>query len=176
MIRWGGIVGLALALALGSQSGQASEVAGEASSDEPVSVRHDVAQPGEPVVTLRYFRIRKGSFAQFLDASQTGVWPFFEKIGARVVGMWQVVHPAGVGETAAGAHDDYDEVWLMTRYASVEHWRATRRMAELGGSGPDYHKALEALRLRRSLTLATDLRFLQGSTWQTPPQYLPAVE
>lgn len=172
MIRWGVI----FVLVFGCLSSRASEVAGEAVSEEPVAVRHDVAQPGEPVVTLRYFRIRKGTFPEFLEASQTGVWPFFEKIGARVVGMWQVVHPTDVGDTATEPHEDYDEVWLMTRYASVEHWRATRRMAELGGNGPDYDKALQALRLRRSLTLATDLQFLQGSTWQNPPQYLPAVK
>lgn len=172
MIRWV----VVLALVFGCLSGQASEVAGEALSEEPVTVRHDVAQPGDPVVTLRYFRIRKGTFGDFLEASQAGVWPFFEKIGARVVGMWQVIHPADVGETASEANAEYDEVWLMTRYASVEHWRATRRMAELGGNGPDYEKALEALRERRALTLHTDLQFLQGSTWQHPPQYLPAVE
>jgi len=172
MIRWG----IVFALVFGCLSSRGSEVAGEAVSEGPVTVRHDAAQPGEPVVTLRYFRIRKGAFPEFLEASQTGVWPFFEKIGARVVGMWQVVHPPSVGGTATEAHEDYDEVWLMTRYASVAHWRATRRMAELGGNGPDYDRALQALRLRRSLTLATDLRFLQGSTWQNPPQYLPAVE
>ena len=40
----------------------------------------------------------------------------------------------------------------MTRYASVEHWRATRGMAALGGNGPDYENAVAALRLRRELT------------------------
>ena len=31
-------------------------------------------------------------------------------------------------------------------------------------------------RLRGELTLHTDLRFLSGSTWQNPPQYLPSVD
>ncbi|MEZ5557803.1 MAG: hypothetical protein R3E86_04565 [Pseudomonadales bacterium] len=163
-------------LLLSSTAAGAAEVAGEPLGEAPVRVRHDVAQSGEEIVTLRYWRIKKGTFPQFLEASEQGVWPFFEKIGARVVGMWQVVHPDDVGDTATAASPDYDEVWLMTRYASVEHWRATRRMAELGGNGPDYDKAMAALRLRRSLTLETDLRFLQGSTWQSPPQYLPNVD
>ncbi len=172
------LVGIVLSVGMGGPGAFAAEVAGEALTDEPVRVRHDAARPGEEIVTLRYFRIRKGSFPEFLEASQQGVWPFFEKIGARVVGMWQVIHPAvasaaSVGATAGPESPDYDEVWLMTRYASVEHWRATREMARLGGNGPDYEKALAALRLRRSLTLHTDLRFLQGSTWANPPQYLP---
>jgi hypothetical protein len=154
----------------------AAEVTGVAVGDDVIAVRHDAAQPGEPVVTLRHFKIRKGSFAEFLAASEQGVWPFFEKIGARVVGMWQVVHPTDAGPAASTATEEYDEVWLMTRYASVEHWRATRDMARLGGNGPDYHKAIEALRRRNALTLGTDLRFLQGTTWQNPPFFMPSVD
>jgi hypothetical protein len=120
------------------------------------------------------FRIKNGRFSEFLEASQKGVWPFFGKIGARVVGMWQVVHPENVTEVSA-ADPGYDEVWLMTRYASVDHWRATRGMAALGGDGPDYEHAILALRLRGELTRHTDLRFLSGSTLQNPPQYLPSV-
>ncbi len=153
----------------------AAEVAGEAVSNASISVRHDVAQPSEPIVTLRYFQIRRGSFPEFLAASQQGVWPFFEKIGSRVVGRWQVIHPADVAEATA-VSPEFDEVWLMTQYASVDHWRATRRMSALGGNGPDYEKALAALRLRRDLTIKTDLRFLSGSTWQNPPQFLPSVD
>ena len=43
--------------------------------DRPRPVRNNVAQPGEEVVTLRYFKIKKGSFDQFLKASVEGVWP-----------------------------------------------------------------------------------------------------
>jgi hypothetical protein len=153
----------------------AAEVSGVGVGDAPVAVRHDVAQPGEPIVTLRYFKIRKGAFPEFIAASEQGVWPFFEKIGSRVIGMWQVVHPPGVGPTAGGASPDYDEVWLITRYASVEHWAATRDMAKLGGNGPDYDKAIAALRLRDSLTLETDVRFLEGTTWQSPPFFMPSI-
>jgi hypothetical protein len=167
---------LPMASILFGSSATAAEVAGVAVGEDVVAVRHDVAQPGEPVVTLRYFKIRKGSFAEFLAASEQGVWPFFEKIGSRVIGMWQVVHPADAGPTASTASPDFDEVWLITRYASVEHWRATREMARLGGNGPDYDKAIEALRLRNALTLETDIRFLQGTTWQNPPFFMPSID
>jgi hypothetical protein len=57
---------------------------------KPQPVRNDVAQGGEEVITIRYFRIKKGTFEQFLKASQEDVWPYFDKIGARVIGMWKV--------------------------------------------------------------------------------------
>ncbi len=136
---------------------------------QPIAVRNDVPQPGDPIVTKRYWKIKKGAFPEFLAASRDGVWPFFEKIGARVIGMWQVVHPDGE------APADYDEVYLITQYASVEHWRATREMSALGGNGPDWEAAREALRLRRSLTIETHVEFLQGLKWDTPPYYMPGV-
>ena len=99
---------------------------------KPHPVRNDVAQPEQEIVTLRNFHIKKGTFPEFLKASQEEVWPYFEKIGSRIVGMWQVFDPEGV------SNKDYDEVYLMTRYASVEHWRATRmrsRSAAMGRIG-----------------------------------------
>src|ERR1700752_3979170 len=87
-------------------------------------VRNDVAQSGEEIITIRYFRIKKGSFDQFLKASQEDVWPYFDKIGARMIGMWKVFEAEGV-EGQARASNDYDEVYLSTRYASLKHWKAT---------------------------------------------------
>lgn len=140
---------------------------------EAIKVRNDVAQPGTPIVTKRYFKIKKGSFPGFLKASQEGVWPYFEKIGSRVIGMWQVTYPevSGLKEPK-----DYDEAILMTQYASIEHWQATRKMTELGGNGPDWEKCQAALEFRRSLTLETSLEFLQGSTWQSPPYFMPGLQ
>ena len=107
-----------------------------ADQQPPRPVRNDVAQPGDEIVTLRYFRIKKGTFDQFLKASKEGVWPYFEKLGSRVIGMWQVIAPAGV-EGATTVSKDYDEVYLSTRYASVEHWKASRETIRHGGNGPD---------------------------------------
>lgn len=132
-------------------------------------------EPSEPIVTKRYFKIKKGTFPEVLKVSQEGVWPFFEKIGSRVIGMWQVIHP---DESTSEASPDYDEVILMTQYASVEHWKASRKMAEMaemGGNGPDWVKAREAIARRRELTIETSLQFLQGSTWHNPPYYMPGL-
>ncbi len=139
----------------------------------PKAVRNDVAQPGEEIVTKRYFKIKKGTFPEFYEASELGVWPFFEKIGARVIGMWLVVHPEEGGTKGS---DDYDEVYLVTRYASVAHWKSTRQMAALGGNGPDWEKCREALTFRRSLTLETSLEFLQGHKWDNAPWFLPGLD
>ncbi len=158
------------ARAVASEGSEAINKQLDAPAITPIAVRNDVAQPGEPIVTKRYWKIRKGSFPQFLRASQEGVWPFFEKIGARVIGMWQVVEIEGKDASA-----DFDEVYLMTQYASVDHWRATRDMAELGGNGPDWAAAREALLLRRSLTIETSVEFLRGSTWHNPPYFMPGV-
>lgn len=134
-------------------------------------VRNLSPQPGQDITTIRYWKIKKGTFPQFLKASQEGVWPYFEKIGARIVGMWQVIPPPGGKE----ASPDYDEVYLTTRYASVEHWAATRDAASLGGDGPDYAALQAALAVRQSLTIETKLTFLQGVVGPLAPVYMPGT-
>jgi hypothetical protein len=133
-------------------------------------VRNLTAQPGEEIVTIRYWKIRKGTFPQFLEASETGIWPFFEKIGARIVGMWQVIPPPDGKE----ASPDYDEVYLTTRYASVEHWAATRDAAAMGGDGPDYAALQAALAVRQSLTIETKVTFLRAPRPARPRSTCPA--
>jgi NIPSNAP len=134
-------------------------------------VRNLAAQQGEEIVTIRYWKIKKGTFPRFLEASEKGIWPFFEKIGARIVGMWQVIPPPDGKE----ASPDYDEVYLTTRYASVEHWAATRDAAALGGDGPDYAELQKALAIRQSLTLETKVTFLKGATGPLGPVYMPGT-
>lgn len=142
---------------------------------KPRPVRNDVAQPGEEIVTLRHFRIRKGTFDQFLKASQEGVWPYFEKLGSRVIGMWVETFPVVDGRPVGQESPDYEDVYLMTRYASVEHWRATRDMATHGGNGPDWVKCRDALALRQTLTLESSVKFLKGDKWDNPPFFLPGL-
>jgi hypothetical protein len=65
--------------------------------------------------------------------------------------MWKVVEPEGV-EGVSKPSNDYDEVYLSTRYASLDHWKATRDATALGGNGPDWQKCKRGLDLRQSLT------------------------
>ena len=134
-------------------------------------VRNLVPQPGEEITTIRYWKIRKGAYPQFLEASQKGIWPFFEKIGARIVGMWLVIP----GPNQQPASPDYDEVYLTTRYASLEHWAATRDAAALGGDGPDYAALQAALAVRQSLTIETKVTFLKGVVGPLPPVFMPGT-
>lgn len=134
-------------------------------------VRNLTAQPGEEIVTIRYWKIKKGGYPQFLEASRTGIWPFFEKIGARIVGMWEVIPPPD----GKAASPDYDEVYLTTRYASLEHWAATRDAAAMGGDGPDYAALQAALAVRQSLTIETKVTFLKGATGPLGPVYMPGT-
>ncbi len=145
--------------------------------EAPRPVRNDVAQPGEEIVTLRYFKIKKGTFDRFLKASVEGVWPYFEKLGSRVIGMWQVITPEGVdgAPAASPANKDYDEVYLSTRYASIEHWKASRDTTQHGGNGPDWQKCKAALDLRQSLTISSHVIFLKGSMAPGGPYFMPGL-
>lgn len=157
-----------------------------AEEQRAVAVRNQQAQPGQPVTTMRHWRVRKGSYPQFLQVSQEGVWPYFEKIGARVVGMWQVMSVTP-DDRAGGLENsgyqvmpdngkDYDEVVLVTRYASLDHWQATRNAVKLGGNGPDYDALIAALAVRSELTIETSLTFLEGFNGPNGPYYLPGTD
>jgi len=141
----------------------------------PHPVRNEAARGnGEEIVTLRYFKIKKGTFDQFLKASVEGVWPYFEKIGSRIIGMWQVIPAEGV-DGAPKPSPDFDEVYLMTRYASLEHWAATRDAEKMGGNGPDWDKCRQALEVRNGLTISTHVTFLKGRAGGGP-YFMPAVK
>ncbi len=144
----------------------------EVVSSEKKPVRNDVAQPGREIAVLRYWKIKKGGYEEFRRVSEEGVWPFFEKIGARIVGMWKVVPPPDQEELSP----DWDEVYLLTRYASVDHWKMTREASRLGGNGPDWEKCRDALRVRYSLALETSARFLEGGISPGGPYYMPGLD
>jgi len=154
----------------------------ELPAGSPMPVRHGRASPGREILTLRYFRIAKGSFEEFHRLSRDGVWPFFEKMGARIVGQWRVLYPTP--DSTAGRQTDrtesadYDEAYMLVRYAGYEHWQATRPavMHRLGGNGPDYDLCKDSLERRADLTYETSVQFLQGHMFHSPPVYLPALD
>ncbi len=150
-------------------------VAGYVPSKIPAPVRNDTAAKYDEIVTLRYSKIKKGTFPLWLKVSQEGVWPYFEKIGARIVGAWQVTDESDATGTAKSAPHDYDEIYLMTRYANLDHWKATRDPVKLGGNGPDYQKCDSALRIRESITIESTVKFLKGSMAPNGPYFLPGL-
>jgi hypothetical protein len=121
---------------------------------EPTMLVHQSPASSDEITVLRTFRIKKGTFGEFYQASVDKIWPYYEKAGARIVGMWQVAYPQIQGQTHRES-PEYDEVYLLTRYASVEHWQATREseIARQGGYGPDFVSLREGLRIRAGLSL-----------------------
>lgn len=140
----------------------------------PYPVRNDTATLSDEIVTIRYSKIKKGTFPLWLKVSQEGVWPYFERLGVRVVGAWLVVAP----ESIPGVEPrptDYDEIYLMTRYANFEHWKATRDPVKLGGNGPAYDKCAAALKTRESVSLESTVKFLKGAMASNGPYFLPGL-
>jgi hypothetical protein len=155
-------------------SGEAfRQVTGGGSTDSnAIAVRHDVARPNEDFLALMYWKIRKGSFEEFHALTRDGIYPFMEKIGVRPVGQWQVLYlPDGVPVESP----EYDEVYLLARYASYAHYLATQRPGQLGGNGGDFEAFQAALRRRQPLTLEFSTQFLQGPLYASPPLYMPAL-
>ena len=149
-------------------------VPADGAGSDIVAVRNDAAQPGDEIVTLRYWKIDKGSFDQFLRTSIDRVWPYYEKVGARIIGQWQVIYPERATDVES---PDYDEVFMMTRYASHAHWAATRPgvVDGVGGNGPDWDAMIEGVRLRQALTQETTVEFLEGYLYQSTPVFLPGM-
>ena len=103
-----------------------------ARSSGPVPVRNDVPKPGRELLVLRHNELQHGAHEAFYRFSRDLYWPYFERLGARVVGQWKVTEPA------SSATDAHDHVYRLVRYASFEHWQKTRgiQAATLAGNGP----------------------------------------
>jgi hypothetical protein len=144
-------------------------------TDARIPVRVDVAQPGDEIVEVRYQRIRKGSFDQFVGATRSAIWPWEEKLGARPIGQWMIVHPAAASRTPASPA--YDEVITMTRFAGRPHREAMQPAAAvyMGGNGPDYDAWQAARVLQLELSLQTDVEIAQGFMYDSPPKFLPGL-
>ena len=140
----------------------------------PVAVRNDRPQAGQEVLVLRHQELKKGAHDEYYRASRAGVWPWYEQIGTRVVGQWLVVERDGSAVASVSTEDAY----RLARYASVDHWRATRDSAnaQLGGNGPSREKSTQSGRDRTGVqTGSKGAYFLQGENAPTRPLYMPGL-
>ena len=64
-------------------------------ADPPRPVRNDLPKEGTELLVLRHQKFHKGGHDAYFRLSREGVWPWFEKIGSRIVGQWMVIHPDG---------------------------------------------------------------------------------
>ena len=66
----------------------------------PTPVRNDVPRMGQQeVIMMRHAYHEAGSYEAWHEASRSGVWPYFERLGARILGDFEIVHPAGADPT-----------------------------------------------------------------------------
>lgn len=139
----------------------------------PHAVRNDTHRAGTEILVFRHQKLHKGGHEAYYRLSRWGVWPWFEKIGSRIVGQWKVIHPDG-----SARDPDFDHGYRLARYASYEHWKATRQgHLLLGGNGPDYQRNREALQARSHYVAGSDgAHFLEGVTAATTVYYMPALE
>ena len=147
----------------------------------PTPVRNDVPRVGQQeVIMMRHAYLEAGSYEAWLEASRSGVWPWFERLGARILGDFEVVYPVG-----ADATPGRDEALRFARYASYEHWQATRGGAaagdtggagRLGGDGGLRDASGEGLQTRRQYARGSRGGvFLQGYLAETRPIYMPGL-
>jgi hypothetical protein len=138
--------------------------------EPPNPVRHEVAKPGPEILVLRNHRLHAGGHERFYAVSRDDVWPYFERMGARVVGQWKIIRsdvtpPAG-----------QEDVYRLVRYAGIEHWESTRFQRTTAGDGPAFDRDQKGRKERAAMeTGSLGAYFLQGETAPGGPYFLPAL-
>ena len=103
------------------------------------------------VYAHRWFWVHEPDVPEFIRLSEDGVWPYFEAVGCRIVGLWR----------APAKPRDLVPVLLITRYDSVSHWERTRLQSPEPPPGVDaalYRSAQAAVRRRAALTRRSIVR------------------
>lgn len=136
----------------------------------PRPVRNDVPQVGRELDVLRNHRLKKGGHEPFFQFSRDGLWPYFDRIGARVVGQWKVIDPAATAEV--------EDVYRLTRYASFQHWLGTRsgNQKPIGGDGPAWERGQSGITDRLNFEVGSaGAYFLEGTVAPDGPIFMPPV-
>jgi hypothetical protein len=110
------------------------------------------------VYVLRTWKIKPGTWREFQELSNEGVWPAMEAAGAKIIGLWQTI----IGEG--------NEVVLLTRYDDLAHWERTRtwQAPPQGVDAELWRRAADAVRKRQALTESTHARVLSPSEHRAP--------
>ncbi len=110
------------------------------------------------VYVLRTWRIKPGTWSEFQQLSNEGVWPAMEAAGAKIIGLWMTI----VG--------DGNEVVLVTRYDDLAMWERTR-FTQPAPDGVDEHiweQGRAAAIKRQTLTESTHARVMTASEFRAP--------
>ena len=138
----------------------------------PRAVRNDVPKPGRELLVLRNHQLRRGGHEAFYTFSRDRYWPYFERIGARIVGQWKIIEPAAAPDA------DREDVYRLVRYASFEHWQMTRgnEQITLGGNGPAYENGVQGVQDRQQLEVGSrGAYFLEGQMATGGPYFMPGL-
>ena len=150
---------------------------------QPYPVRNDVPRLGQQeVIMMRHAYLDEGGYDYWYEQSSQKVWPWFERLGARILGDFEIIYPAGEDATP-----DQDEALRFARYASYEHWQATRPATsgstgdtggsrQLAGDGALFDANNDGLQSRRQVSQGSRGGFfLQGYMAETRPIYMPGL-
>lgn len=151
-------------------------------AQEIVPVRNEVARVGQQeVIMMRHAFIEEGEYTFWERESRQKVWPWFQRLGARMIGDFKVIYPEMRDESPG-----QDEALRFARYASYEHWQATRRASAenptggsivLAGKGSLSAESDIGLSNRRTVLQGSkEAVFLQGHMAQTRPLYMPGTK
>jgi len=153
------------------------------SAAQPIPVRNDVPRMGQQeIVMMRHAYLDDGGYQHWYEQSSSKVWPWFERLGARIIGDFEIIYPDGEDLTPR-----QDEALRFARYASYEHWQATRPVTavssgdtggsvSLAGNGPLLDENISGLNSRREVSQGSRGGFfLQGYMAQNNPIYMPGL-
>lgn len=150
-------------------------------AQEPVAVRNDIPRMGQQeVIMMRHAYIEKGGYGPWYEASRNAVWPWYERLGTRILGDFQIIYPEGDSETP-----ELDEALRFARYASYEHWQATRDGLDssetrgsvaLAGNGGLHVAMAEGIAARGQVAKGSKGGvFLRGHMHETHSIYIPGT-
>ena len=154
---------------------------GTQAQEQAVPVRNEVPRTDQQeIIMMRHAYLDEGSYDYWYEQSVTGVWPWFERLGARILGDFEIIYPLG-----DDASPGQDEALRFARYASYEHWQATRSneaagdtggSLQLAGNGGLSDASTTGLINRRQVSQGTRGGvFLQGYMAETRPLYMPGT-
>ncbi len=110
------------------------------------------------IYVLRTWRTKPGTWQEFQQLSNEGVWPAMEAAGAKIIGLWTTI----IG--------DSNEVVLVTRYDDLAMWERTRfTQGPPDGVEPDvWKRGREAVIERQALTESSHARVMTASEFRAP--------
>ena len=64
------------------------------SAAQPIPVRNDVPRMGQQeIVMMRHAYLNDGGYQHLYEQSSSKVWPWFERLGARIICDFEIIYP-----------------------------------------------------------------------------------